>query len=125
MFLHFVQVDRNKYHFFKAFEDKENDPVSITHVHHTELQKYLLFSSVIMFNHEFCTMLRWYECMNTFHACICQATWIGAYLLDVIKIWFTKPPPEPPDPSINANIKDNNKLHVPSSELVKEQAKDK
>ena len=42
MFLRFVQVDRNKYHFFKDFEDKENDPVSITHVHHTELQRYLL-----------------------------------------------------------------------------------
>ena len=124
MFIYFVQVDRNKHHFFKAFEDKVNDPVSITHVHYNEFQKYLLFSGVIMFNHEFCTMLRWYECMNIFNACTCQAIWIGAHLLDVIRIWFSKPPPEPPDPRINEIIKYKDNLRAPSSELVKEQVKD-
>ena len=41
----------------------------------------------------------------------------------MINIWFTKPPPELPDHNINENIKENNTLHDPSSEQVKDQVK--
>lgn len=63
-----------------------------------------------MFHHEFCTMLGWYECMTIFDACNCQGSWIGAHLLDVFKIWFSKPPPEPPDPNANAINKETTYL---------------
>ena len=69
-------------------------------------------------------MLGWYECMNIFDACNCQASWIGAHMLDVAKIWFSKPPSKPPDPSIDATIQDEINLPVPSSELVEEQVKE-
>ena len=69
-------------------------------------------------------MLGWYECMNIFDACNCQASWIGDHMLDVAKIWFSKPPSKPPDPSIDETIQDEINLPVPSSELVEEQVKD-
>ena len=75
-----------------------------------------------MYNHEFCNLLSWYECMNIFHAYTCQATWIGAHLLDVIDIWFKKLPPEPPD---ILQYSSSQAFDVPSSGPIKEQADDK
>ena len=129
MFHCFLQVDKTTHHFLKAFEgaDKFDGAVKISLVHHSELQKYLLFPNVMMYNHETCNLMGWYECFNIFQACTCQAAWIGAHLLDVFDIWYRKPPKEPPD-KIHKNMRSNThqiadtKLNnIPSCDSIMEQ----
>ena len=85
MFHDDLQAGKNTHHFFKPYELVNiYDPVYISHIHHSEWQQYLLFAIMIMYNHEFCNLLRWYECIDTFSSCTFQAVWIGAHLLDVL-----------------------------------------
>ena len=87
------------------------------------MAKNLLFANVIMYNHKFCNLMRWYERMNMFTACTCQATWIGAHLLGIFDIWFKKTPPELP--GLKQTDSSVESISVPSSEPNMEQVDDK
>ena len=114
---HFLQSDKSTHHFFKPFElvDSRFDPVYINHVHYSEWKIYLIFANVIMYNHEFCNFMKWYECMSIFNSCLCKATWICAHLLDVFVIWFVKPDKEPLDLEKTA-FRDEEDFQVPLCE---------
>jgi hypothetical protein len=119
-------MDKDSHHFYKAFQN--DDAIHIAHVHFSEIQKYLLFARVIMLNHETCNLMRWYECMNIFHACISQAAWFAAHLLDVFVIWFAKPPKEPPDlmtTPVTINDCITTAIHVSPCNSIQEQVDDK